>query len=205
MGTNLEHFCLLGCWLLKLVVLGFRPRGCQTFGKSNLFMSKIVFAQVVRSEFRSTFFVVASMLCLAKPCRYLGGTPMWSEVSCCFWAPIWGLENDMLGNVHSHIRVIFWLPHVGQEPASLYERQQNQQPHISHCADIHCVEFCLEVFPRQQELCYTAKQIVGKVWVPQRVFLRKGRQFFGSNVQPRLFQIPGPIFVAVKHCTMDLC
>ena len=187
------------------MVLGFRPRGCQTFGKSNLFMSKIVFAQVVRSECRSTFFVVASMLCLAKPCRYLGGTPMWSEVSCCFWAPIWGLENDMLGNVHSHIRVIFWLPHVGQEPASLYERQQNQQPHISHCADIHCVEFCLEVFPRQQELCYTAKQIVGKVWVPQRVFLRKGRQFFGLNVQPRLFRIPGPIFVAVKHCTMDLC
>ena len=52
LGTNLEHFCLLGCWLLKLVVLGFRPRGCQTFGKSNLFMSKIVFAQVVRRKGR---------------------------------------------------------------------------------------------------------------------------------------------------------
>ena len=53
----------------------------------------------------------------------------------------------MLGNFHSQKRVIFWLPHVGQELASLHERQQNQQPLISHCADIHCVEFCLEVFP----------------------------------------------------------
>ena len=84
-------------------------------------------------EFRSKFFIVmvASMLCLAKPCRYLGGTPMWSEVSYCFWVPIWGLENDMLGNFLSHIRVIFWQPHVGQEFASLHGRQQNQQPHIS--------------------------------------------------------------------------
>ena len=147
LGTNLEHFCLVGCLLLKLVVLGY-----QTFGKSNLSCQRLLLHRLFEgrgAESRSTFFivVVASMLCLAKPCRYLGGTPMWSEVSCCFWAPIWGLENDMLGNVHSHIRVIFWLPHVGQEPASLYERQQNQQPHISHCADIHCVEFCLEVFP----------------------------------------------------------
>ena len=51
---------------------------------------------------------------------------------------------------------------------------------------------------------YTSKHIVGKVWVPKRVFLRKGRQF-GSNVKPRLFRIPGPVFVAVKHCMMDLC
>ena len=77
---------------------------------------------------------------------------MWSEVSCCFWVPIWGLDNGMLGNFPSHIRVIFWQPHVGQEPASLYERQQKQQPHISHCADIHCVEFCLEVFPRRLQI-----------------------------------------------------
>ena len=50
--TNLEFLC---AWLLvlKLVVLGFRPpRDCQTFGKSNLFMSKIVFPQVVRRKRR---------------------------------------------------------------------------------------------------------------------------------------------------------
>ena len=68
----------------------------------------------------------------------------------------------MLGNFHSHIRVIFWLLHVVQEPASLHERQQNQQLHITAV-------------------------------------------FFGSNVQPKLFRIPGPVFVAVKHCMMALC
>lgn len=88
LGTNLEHFCLLGCWLLKLVVLG-----CQTFGKSNLSCQRLFLHRLFEGrggESRSKFFivVVASMLCLAKPCRYLGGTPMWSEVSCCFWAPI---------------------------------------------------------------------------------------------------------------------
>ena len=168
-------FVCLVVWLLKLVVLGFRPRGCQTFGKSNLFHVKDCFCTGCSKRISVDVFRGCKHALSCQALRYLGGTPMWSEVSCCFWAPIWGLENDMLGNVHSHIRVIFWLPHVGQEPASLYERQQNQQPHISHCADIHCVDFCLEVFPRQQELCYTAKQIVGKVWVPQRVFLRTGR------------------------------
>ena len=29
--------------------------------------------------------------------------------------------------------------------------------------------------------------------------------FFGSNVLPRIFRIPGPVFVAVKHFMMDLC
>ena len=52
LGTNLEHFFLLGCWLLKIVVLGFRSLGCQAFGKSNLFKSKMVFAQVVRRKGR---------------------------------------------------------------------------------------------------------------------------------------------------------
>ena len=88
LGTNLEHFCLLGCLLLKLVVLG-----CQKFGKSNVSCQRLLLHRLFEGrggESRSKFFivVVASMLCLAKPCRYLGGTPMWSEVSCCFWAPI---------------------------------------------------------------------------------------------------------------------
>ena len=34
LGTNLEHFFLLGCWLLKIVVLGFRFLVCQAFGNS---------------------------------------------------------------------------------------------------------------------------------------------------------------------------
>ena len=110
LGTNLEHFCLLGCWLLKLVVLEHLAKA--TFLCQRLFLHRLFEGK--GGEFRSKFFivVVASMLCLAKPCRYLGGTPMWSEVSCCFWAPIWGLEIDMLGDFHSYIRVIFWLPHV---------------------------------------------------------------------------------------------
>ena len=48
----LSIFFLLGCWLLNIVVLGFRSLGCQAFGKSNLFKSKMVFAQVVRRKGR---------------------------------------------------------------------------------------------------------------------------------------------------------
>ena len=85
--THFEHFCLLGCLLLKLVVLG-----CLTCGNSYLSSQRLLLHRVFEGrggESRSKFciVVVASMLCLAKPCRYLGGSPMWPR-SCCFWAPI---------------------------------------------------------------------------------------------------------------------
>ena len=119
-----------GSWLSPPVTVKHVVRAI--FSCQRLFLHRLFEGR--GGQFRSKFFIVmvASMLCLAKPCRYLGGTPMWSEVSYCFWVPIWGLENDMLGNFLSHIRVIFWQPHVGQELASLHGRQQNQQPQISH-------------------------------------------------------------------------
>ena len=42
--------------------------------------------------------------------------------------------------------------------------------------------------------CYTEKHIVGKVWVPKRVFLRKGRQFFWFECPAYNIPDSGPCF-----------
>ena len=73
--TNLEFLC---AWLLvlKLVVLGFRPPVTvkhlvrAIFSCQRLFFHRLF--EGSGGEFQSKFFIVmvASMLCLAKPCRY---------------------------------------------------------------------------------------------------------------------------------------
>ena len=80
--TNLEFFVCLVV-VLKLVVLGFAPPVLTVkhlvraiFSCQRLFFHRLF--EGSGGEFQSKFFIVmvASMLCLAKPCRYLGGTPM---------------------------------------------------------------------------------------------------------------------------------
>ena len=41
LGTNLEHFCLLGCWLLKLVVLEHLVQPRATFLCQRLFLHRL--------------------------------------------------------------------------------------------------------------------------------------------------------------------
>ena len=81
---------------------------------------------------------------------------------------------------------------------------------ISYSADMHCVEFCLEMFPRRLQIKVRVFFIRKSISLERSGCLSafscgRAGSFFGSNVQPRIFRIPGPVFVAVKHFMMDLC
>ena len=100
-------------------------------------MSKIAFAQVVRRKRRRISVLVFhsrgckhALSCQALP--LLRGYAHVVRGFLLFLGPNLGPRKRYAGNFLSHIRVIFWQPHVGQEFASLHGRQQNQQPHISH-------------------------------------------------------------------------
>lgn len=104
-------FC---CWLLNIVVLGFRSLGCQAFGKSNLFKSKMVFAQVVRrkgrrisvelfhSQWLQACFVLPS-LAATKGVRRCG--PRFLAV---FGSQFGASKTTCWENFHSDIRVNFF-------------------------------------------------------------------------------------------------